>query len=218
MAWALATVASMSRATGCLAAATIGYGVGNLPAADLAARAAGGADLRRQGTQNPGAMNTSHVLGKKWGLAVSALDIGKGSAAARIGHRIAGPAGANIAATAAVVGHCFPVGRTGGKGVATSVGQVIGTFPAYLPIDIGVAVATSALPFLRQRTRVATAVASATWIGCATVAWCRHVRTPGGIEPTVALPLAALASSAVIAARFAAEADRVDVYNESQAA
>ena len=68
----------MSRAIGCLAAAAVGYGMGNLPSADLAARAAGGADLRRQGTQNPGAMNASHVLGKRWGLAVSALDIGKG--------------------------------------------------------------------------------------------------------------------------------------------
>jgi acyl-phosphate glycerol 3-phosphate acyltransferase len=208
----------MSRVTGCLAAAAVGYCMGNVPSADIAARAAGGADLRREGTQNPGAMNASHVLGKRWVVVVSALDIGKGSAAARIGHRLGGPSGANLAATAAVVGHCFPVGRAGGKGVATSIGQVVGTFPAYLPIDIGVAVGTSALPFFRQRTRIATAFASATWIGCATVAWCRHVRTPGGIEPTAALPLAAFASSAVIAARFAAEADRVDAFNESRTA
>lgn len=205
---------SVNRAARLLAAVLVGVAAGNLPAADAAARAAGGADLRREGTRNPGAMNVTHVLGRKWGAAVFALDVGKGSLAARLGHRLAGPAGANAAATAAVVGHCFPVGRRGGKGVATSIGQVIGTFPAYLPVDIGVAFATAAVPFFRQRTRMATAVASATWVGCATLAWRRRVRTPGGVEPTVALPLAAFVSSAVIAVRFAAEADKVTTYNE----
>lgn len=199
-------------------AAVVGYIAGNLPSADLAARAAGGDDLRTTGTHNPGAMNASHVLGRKWGLAVSAADVGKGTAAARLGHRIAGPAGANIAATSAVVGHCFPIGRRGGKGVATSIGQVVGTFPAYLPLDIGVAVTTSALPFFHQRTRIATAVASATWVGCATVAWRRRFRNRGGVEPTAALPLAALATSTVIAVRFAAGADDVEAYNAHRGA
>lgn len=197
--------------------AAIGYAAGNLPSADLAARAAGGHDLRESGTRNPGAMNATHVLGAKWGVAVSAFDIGKGVAAARVGGRVAGPAGANIAATAAVVGHCFPVGRRGGKGVATSIGQVVGTLPMYLPIDIGVAVGSSALPFLKQRTRVATTFASATWVGFATLAWRRRFRNPGGVEPTPALPLAALVSSAVIAARFAAESEHVESYNVESA-
>ena len=197
-----------------LAAALVGVAAGNFPAADAAARAAGGADLRREGTRNPGAMNATHVLGRKWGAAVFALDVGKGTLAARLGHRLAGPAGANAAASAAVVGHCFPVGRGGGKGVATSIGQVLGTFPAYLPVDIGVAFATAVVPFLRQRTRMATAVASATWVGGATLAWRRQLRTCGGVEPTAALPLAALVSSAVIAVRFATEADNVTAFNQ----
>jgi len=160
-------------------------------------------------------MNASHVLGKQWGAVVSGLDIGKGVVAARVGRRLGGSSGANIAATAAVVGHCFPIGRRGGKGVATSIGQVVGTFPSYLPIDIGVAVGTSALPFFRQRTRVATTVASATWIGCATLAWRRRFRNVGGVEPTAALPLAAAASSAVIALRFATAAEKVDAFNNA---
>lgn len=203
---------------GAASAALVGYVAGNLPSADLAARAAGGADLRTAGTHNPGAMNAAHVLGRKWGLAVSAADIGKGAVAARVGRRLAGPLGANVAATMAVVGHCFPVGRRGGKGVATSIGQVGATFPAYLPLDIGVAAATSALPFLRQRTRVATSVASTIWVGCATLAWRRRFSNPGGVEPTAALPLAALASSLVIAARFAAEVEHVDAYNSANGA
>lgn len=205
----------MRLSVGAASAALVGYVAGNLPSADLAARAAGGADLRTVGTHNPGAMNAAHVLGRKWGLAVSAADIGKGAVAARVGQRLAGPLGANVAATMAVVGHCFPVGRPGGKGVATSIGQVWATFPAYLPLDIGVAAATSALPFLRQRTRAATTVASAIWIGCATVAWRRRFANPGGVEPTAALPLAALASSLVVAARFASEVEHVEAFNST---
>ncbi len=208
----LAMVASMTDTARLFAAGAAGYAIGNFPSADLAARVAG-ADLRSEGTSNPGAMNASHVLGKKWGLAVTAMDIGKGALAARVGGRLAGPAGANLASSAAVSGHCFPFGRTGGKGVAASIGQVVGTFPSYLPVDIGVAIATSALPFFRQRTRVATMVASATWIGCSLAWWRRGMSNPGGVTPTVSLPLAALASSALIALRFATEVDKVDAFN-----
>lgn len=193
-------------------AAMVGYALGAIPTADLAARL-NGRDLRAEGTGNPGAMNAAHVLGKGWGAAVSVVDIGKGAVAARVGDVIAGPAGANAAASAAVAGHCFPPGRTGGKGVATSLGHVIGTFPTYLPIDVGVGLATSALRGFRHRTRAAATVASATWVAASTLAWRRQFRNPGGVRPTVALPLAALASSAVIARRFAAEAARVDAFN-----
>ena len=196
-----------------VAAALVGYAAGNLPSADLAGRVAG-ADLRSEGTQNPGAMNAAHVLGSKWGFAVSVADIAKGAASVRVGHRLAGPTGANLAATAAVAGHCFPVGRRGGKGVATSIGQVIGTFPAYLPVDIAVAAGSSVMPFFAQRTRMAASVASVAWVGCATAACRWRFRNPGGVEPTAALPIAALASSILIALRFAAEAEHVAAYNE----
>ncbi|MCQ3808260.1 MAG: glycerol-3-phosphate acyltransferase [Acidimicrobiaceae bacterium] len=98
--------------------------------------------------------------GGSWGAAVSVADIAKGVAAARLGRALAGSAGTNLASTAAVGGHCFPLGRTGGKGVATSIGQVIDTFPFYLPLDVAVALATSALP-LKPGTRTATTAAPA---------------------------------------------------------
>jgi acyl phosphate:glycerol-3-phosphate acyltransferase len=194
------------------AAGLAGLVLGNLPSADLAGRLTGH-DLGSEGTGNPGAMNASHVLGKKWGTVVVAADIGKGLLAARVGNRLAGPTGANLASTLAVAGHCHPVGRRGGKGVATSVGQVAGTFPVYLPVDIGVGVATAALPFFRQRTRTATSVASVTWVGFAALWWRRGLRNPGGVTPTAALPIAAIASSVVIARRFATEVGRVESYN-----
>jgi acyl phosphate:glycerol-3-phosphate acyltransferase len=210
------TVAPMNVAGRLLAAGGIGYVVGMAPSADVAARWAGGSDLRSRGTGNPGGINASHVLGRKWGAAVSVADIGKGVAAGHLGRVIAGDAGANVAATAAVVGHCFPVGRSGGKGVATSVGQVVATFPSYLPLDMVVAFGTSAVPWLRQRTRTATTIASVTWVVTAALWWRRGLRNPGGVTPTVSLPLAAAASSAVILARFHSEVSKVDAYNRDE--
>ncbi len=197
-----------------LLAAVAGYVIGSFPSADLAARLAGGeGDLHSDGTGNPGGMNASHVLGKKWGLTVASADVGKGVLAARVGRGVAGDAGAHLAGVAAVVGHCHPPGRTGGKGVATSIGQVIGTFPGYLPIDLLVGVATSAIPWFKQRTRTATSVASVSWVGCGILWWRRGLPNPGGTVPTIGLPLAAAASSLVIAERFRAERHRVDAYN-----
>lgn len=59
-----------------------------------------------------------------------------------VGVAIAGPPGAHLAGTAAAAGHCSAVwtGFDEGKGVATSVGQSLVTFPAYFPINAGIAV------------------------------------------------------------------------------
>jgi len=201
-----------------LVSAVAGYVVGLVPSADVAARAAGGNhDLRREGTGNPGGLNTAHVLGKGWGAAVAGADVAKGVAAASVGRRLAGPEGANVAATAAVVGHCHPIGRRGGKGVATSVGQVLGTFPAYLPVDVAAGYATTRLPWFRHRTRAATHAASAVWIVATTLWWRRQWPNPGGDRPTWALPVGAVVTSLVIAGRFEAEAERVAAFEEPPA-
>lgn len=188
-----------------LLAPVAGYALGNLSAADLAARFAGEGetDLRSSGSQNPGAMNAGKELGSRWGAAVLAVDVGKAWAAATIGRSLAGPVGANVAGCAAVVGHCHPVGeRTGGKGVAASIGQVIGTFPRYLPVDMAVALGTVVIPKWTQRTWVATAVASTAWVSSATIAWRRGWPTGVDAVASGALPLAAVVSSAVIGRRF----------------
>jgi len=212
------TVAAMSgplRVLRVLAAAGAGYVLGATSTADfVASRVGSGHDLTAEGTGNPGAMNASHVLGKKWGAVVMAADVGKATAAGRVGTTLAGDLGAHVATTAAVVGHCYPPGRPGGKGVAASLGQVIATFPSYLLIDIGVALGTSSLPWFRQRTRAATMVASATWVGCGLVWWKRKLPNPGGVSPTAALPIAAAVSSVVIAMRFRSETERVAAYEE----
>lgn len=205
----------MRHTVGVAAAAVVGYGLGTMPSAAIAARWAGpgGPGVDDQGTGNPGGMNAGHVLGRRWGVAVTIADILKGTAAAAVGRRLAGELGANLAAGAAVIGHCHPLGRRGGKGVATSIGQVIGTFPAYLPIDAGVALSTAALPWFQRRTEMATIVASSTWIACGLLWWRKGWSAGRRTPTTAAVPVAALASSAVILARFRAESARVDSFN-----
>ncbi|MCH7788123.1 MAG: glycerol-3-phosphate acyltransferase [Acidobacteria bacterium] len=131
-------------------------------------------------------------------------DVSKGVIATVIGRTVGGSAGANVAGSAAVVGHCYPVWSnfSGGKGVSTSVGQVLGTFPAYFPIDFGVAAAIAALPWWKQRSFAATATASIAWTTAATIWWRRGWPNLWGGHPVGAMPLAAAVSSAVIAKRF----------------
>lgn len=189
---------------GCFVAAGAGYLLGTIPSADLVARRFAGADPRSAGSGNPGAANVATVIGPTAGLMVLAADISKGAVAGRVGGRLAGAIGADVASTAAVIGHCYPVwtGFRGGKGVATSVGQVLATMPAYFPVDVAVAVATSAIPWWKQRAFAATMSASAAWVLGAVLWWRRQLPNGWGPTPGPSLPLAALASSAVICRRF----------------
>lgn len=192
-------------ALGLVAATTTGYLLGTVPSADVAARlASGGAtDLREAGSGNPGAVNAMAVLGAGWGYAVLAGDVGKGAVACTLGRAFAGSAGAHTAGSAAVVGHCFPVwnGFRGGKGVAASAGQCLATFPAYFPIDLGVAWATARW---RRQAAATTAIASAAWVVGGLVWWRRGWPNGWGPRPGPGLPLAAAVSSAVILSRFRA--------------
>ncbi len=186
-----------------LASAAAGYLIGTVPCADTAARLATGGttDLRDAGTGNPGAVNAMAVLGPSWGWGIMAADVAKGVLACSAGRRIAGPTGAHIAGTAAVVGHCFPMwnGFRGGKGVAVSLGQCAATFPAYLPIDLAVAWAVGQRT---GRTFPGTAVASATWVTAGVLWWRNGWPNAWGPAPTAALPVSAALSSVVIAYKF----------------
>lgn len=189
-----------------LHAGAAGYLLGTFPTADIVARRLSGPDLREAGTGNPGAANAMKVLGAKGGLAVLGGDVAKGATACAVGAVVAGPTGAHVAGSAAVAGHCYPVwsGFRGGKGVAASVGQCLATFPAYFPIDLAVAAATASLPSLKQRAFTATMVSSTCWVLGAIVWWAKGWRNAWGPRPTAMLPVAAAASSAMIAQRFVA--------------
>jgi len=186
-------------------AAATGYLLGTLPSSDIASRlvSGGSVDLRSAGSRNPGGMNARRVLGRPAGIAVTAADIGKGILACAGGRRLAGDAGAHVAGVAAVAGHCYPVWSRfrGGKGVATSFGQCLYTFPAYAPIDAAVAATVVRVPGLRRPALASVATASTAWLIAGVLWWKRALPNLWGPRPTAALPLAAAATVLVIASR-----------------
>ncbi|MDP8954299.1 MAG: glycerol-3-phosphate acyltransferase [Actinomycetota bacterium] len=192
-----------------LLAAGLGYLAGTFPSADVACRVAtgGSTDLRLVGSRNPGANNAIKVLGPRWGYGVMVLDIAKGAVACVAGRAVAGGNGAHVGGVAAVVGHCFPAwnGFRGGKGVATSVGQCAATFPAWSFFDLLVAWAAAVMPWWKRRHVGATVVSSTIWVAASALWWRRGWPNLWGPAPTVAMPLAAAATSAVILYRLATE-------------
>ncbi|HEY3831858.1 MAG TPA: glycerol-3-phosphate acyltransferase [Acidimicrobiia bacterium] len=106
----------------------VGYLLGTFPSAVLVARARG-VDITKQGSGNPGASNVIRVLGWRAGAVVMLADFAKGAAAAGIGLAAGGRPGAYVVGIAAVVGHTYPFGRKGGKGVAAAGGMLFVLFP-----------------------------------------------------------------------------------------
>jgi len=115
------------------------YLLGAVPFGLLIARYHG-KDLRKIGSGNIGATNTGRVLGKKWGITCMVLDSLKGLIPMLIAGALIGgePAAAQFwlwlaVGCAAIFGHVYPVYLKfkGGKGVATSLGMVLGLFPYY---------------------------------------------------------------------------------------
>jgi glycerol-3-phosphate acyltransferase PlsY len=113
-----------------LALIPVAYLLGTFPSALLVARA-GGHDVLREGSGNPGASNVARIMGWKAGLLVMLADFAKGALAAGIGLALDGHAGAYLLGIAAVLGHMLPVTRRfkGGKGVATGGGVLVVVFP-----------------------------------------------------------------------------------------
>lgn len=106
------------------------YLLGSIPFGYLAGLARG-VDIRTVGSRNVGATNVFRTLGKPTGIAVMALDIGKGVVAVVIARIITDDPWPLIAAGAAVLGHVYPVWLRfkGGKGVAVGCGVAIGLVP-----------------------------------------------------------------------------------------
>lgn len=185
-----------------LAAGAAGYLLGTIPSAGMASRLASGGsvDLRVAGTGNPGAMNAMGQLGAGWGVAVLAADMAKGSFAAWLGGRLASDNGAFLAGAAAIAGHVFPAGKgfRGGKGVATSAGASLVLFPAYFPLDAGVAALSAVRSANADR---AIEVSSLVWTLAAGV-WCRN-QWPNawGPQPSAGLLVFAASSAAMMILR-----------------
>jgi acyl phosphate:glycerol-3-phosphate acyltransferase len=108
-------------------AVIIGYLLGSIPFGLVLTRMAGTADLRSIGSGNIGATNVLRT-GRK-GLAAATLicDMLKGTIAVIVAGTFGGPDAAMLAATAAFLGHLFPVWLRfkGGKGIATGLGILL---------------------------------------------------------------------------------------------
>jgi acyl phosphate:glycerol-3-phosphate acyltransferase len=184
-------------------AAGVGYLLGTFPTAVLVTRLAtrGTVDIRTTGSGNPGGLNTAHVVGRRWGAVVMLVDAAKGLGAGLLGWAIGGPDGAYAGATAAIAGHIWPVWTRfrGGKGVATSAGSVLAVFPAFFPLDAGVA-AAGALR-LRNAER-AIQISSTVWVLASFGWWIADLPNLWGPDPSVALPISQTIAAALILYRF----------------
>lgn len=114
------------------------YLIGSVPFGLLIARARG-IDIRRVGSGNIGATNVFRCVGKGWGILTFACDAFKGFASSFLPLWLAnhsdcishGRAMALFCACMAVIGHNWPVFLRfkGGKGVAVTVGALLGISP-----------------------------------------------------------------------------------------
>ena len=131
----------MSGPLGVAAATLAGYLLGAIPFGLIVGRLAGGVDLRRVGSGRTGATNALRTIGARGAALVFVLDLAKGLAAVLLAAAVyqAGPAGsaawvAAMAGFAAVAGHVWSVfiRFSGGRGVATSTGALLGLAPLAL--------------------------------------------------------------------------------------
>ena len=112
--------------------AVAAYLAGSVSPSYLLVRFKTGEDVRQTGSRNAGTLNTYHRLGIAGGLAVLAVDAGKGALAVLVPTFVGAPAW-TIFATASLVliGHNWPVWLQfrGGKGAAVLLGLSLALFP-----------------------------------------------------------------------------------------
>ncbi|MFD1864235.1 glycerol-3-phosphate 1-O-acyltransferase PlsY [Planococcus chinensis] len=128
----------------------LAYLLGSIPSALWIGKIFYRTDIRTKGSGNLGATNTFRTLGAKAGIAVTVMDILKGTAATMIPLFIATDIHPLVFGVLAVIGHMFPVFAKfkGGKAVATSGGILLGyQWPLFL---VAVAVLLIALKITKM--------------------------------------------------------------------
>ena len=123
----------------------ISYLLGNISTSYIVAKRLAGVDIRTQGSGNAGSTNVLRTLGKKAGALTFIGDVLKGFLAVLIARLMAYGMNmdqstcAYLAVVAVVLGHNYPVflGFKGGKGVATSLGSMLGMNPFIALICLG---------------------------------------------------------------------------------
>lgn len=125
-----------------------GYLLGSLPTAVWVGKYKYDIDIRKHGSFNAGATNTFRVLGKQAGTLVLLVDVLKGVLSVLLPFFLFEYGWGSdtliqlkiVAGIAAVLGHIFPIFAkfNGGKGVATSLGVIIGLHPSAAMICLGI--------------------------------------------------------------------------------
>ena len=136
-----------------LIAIIIAYLLGSIPAAYIAARVAGGKDIRQLGSGNVGAHNVFREVGLKAAIPVAIFDLGKGAAAVVIAHRLLDvplhepQLFVLLAGIAAVAGHMWSVFLKfgGGNGLGATIGVLAIVLPWELLIVIGLLLVLTAI-------------------------------------------------------------------------
>lgn len=126
----------------------IAYLLGSIPTAVWVGKSYYGIDVRAHGSKNAGATNTFRVLGKKPGIVVLLIDVLKGATAVLLPYLFLQESIEYerliqiqlLTAILAILGHVFPLFANfkGGKGVATSLGIIIGIHPPAAGICLAV--------------------------------------------------------------------------------
>ncbi len=116
-------------------AIVIGYVLGSIPSAYVAARLIKGRDIRQMGGGNVGALNTFNEVGRGAGVAVLLADMAKGAVAVAIARWLLDVPQPFVLAAglAAVAGHNWSIFLrfTGGKGMAPAIGALAILKPLY---------------------------------------------------------------------------------------
>lgn len=126
----------------------VAYILGSIPTAVWVGKSKYNLDIREHGSKNAGATNTFRVLGKKAGTTVLIIDIIKGVTAVLLPFFLRyAPWKSDqlieiqlVLGILAVIGHILPVFAKfkGGKGVATSLGIIIGIHPLAASVCLGI--------------------------------------------------------------------------------
>ena len=156
-------------------AALLGYVLGSIPFGLLVTKIAGLGDIRSIGSGNIGATNVLRTGRKDLALATLLLDGGKGAVAVLIARLVSDDLTV-IAGGAAILGHLFPVWLKfkGGKGVATTLGMLIG---ANWMVGIGACLVWLAMAVLFRYSSLSALIAVASapflalWLGTHPQAW-----------------------------------------------
>ncbi len=146
----------------------LGYLMGSLSSAVILCRLAGLPDPREQGSGNPGATNVLRFGGKRLAALVLLGDMLKGLLPVLAAQWLASPPLVTaLTGVAAFLGHLYPVffGFRGGKGVATSLGVLLGLSPLLGLAMVALWLAMAATFRISSLAAVTAAVAApfATW-------------------------------------------------------